>query len=160
MSIEPTAALTIGRVSPDDRPDWERLFRGYATFYAVPMTQDILDTTFEWLISDAAPLTGFVAENGDGLIGLAHGRPYLRSLSGGLAGFLDDLYVEPGHRRGGVGRALIQAMADHGAGEGWAFLRWMTAQDNETARKLYGQIAEPTHWMTYQMSPCSTQGSD
>ena len=30
--------ITVGALTPDDRQEWETLYRGYAEFYQVPMT--------------------------------------------------------------------------------------------------------------------------
>ncbi|XOT98804.1 GNAT family N-acetyltransferase, partial [Alcaligenes pakistanensis] len=40
------------------------------------------------------------------------------------AGFLDDLFVLPEQRGGGLGRRLIDAVAQAGKEQGWPFLRW------------------------------------
>jgi len=51
----------------------------------------------------------------------------------------------------GVGRALIEALADRGRNEGWLRLYWQTARDNETAQKLYDKLAERTDWLRYDL---------
>jgi hypothetical protein len=32
-------------------------------------------------------------------------------------------------------------------------VRWITAKDNETARKLYDAVAQKTKWVTYDLVP-------
>ncbi len=51
----------------------------------------------------------------------------------------------------GVGRALIEALADRGRNEGWLRLYWQTARDNETAQKLYDKLAARTDWLRYDL---------
>ena len=50
---------------------------------------------------------------------------------------MNDLYVVPGARGQGVGRALIEASAAVARERGAARLTWMTAQDNVRAQRLY-----------------------
>ena len=38
--------ITVGALTPDDRQEWEILYRGYAEFYQVPMTSEILNTVW------------------------------------------------------------------------------------------------------------------
>ncbi len=86
------------------------------------------------------------------LLGLAHYRPFPEPLLGKEAGFLDDLLVLPEQRGGGLGRRLIEAVAQAGKEQGWPFLRWITAQDNAQARRLYDGLAQATAWVTYDLS--------
>ena len=36
---------------------------------------------------------------------------------------------------------------------GLSVVRWITAKDNETARRLYDRFAEKTKWVTYDLVP-------
>jgi ribosomal protein S18 acetylase RimI-like enzyme len=157
MSEQTRADFSVRPLQPADHGTWRRLYQGYADFYAVPMTDAIADQVWNWLMDGNAALKGYVAEVKDTreVIGIAHVRPYPRSLSGSWAGFLDDLYVDPAHRHRGAGRALMTAVAAHGRAAGWSFVRWMTADDNSTAQRLYDRIASRTRWVTYQLDPKS-----
>ncbi len=65
---------------------------------------------------------------------------------------MNDLYVEPGTRGTGVGRALIEASAAVGRERGAQRLEWATAPDNETAQRLYDSTgAERAEWITYEI---------
>jgi GNAT superfamily N-acetyltransferase len=50
---------------------------------------------------------------------------------------MNDLYVVPESRGGGVGRALIETSARVARERGAHHLQWVTAPDNETAQRLY-----------------------
>jgi GNAT superfamily N-acetyltransferase len=50
---------------------------------------------------------------------------------------MNDLYVVPESRGGGVGRALIETCARVARERGAHHLQWVTAPDNETAQRLY-----------------------
>lgn len=135
----------------DDRPEWERLYAGYAAFYKVTQTPEMRATVWGWLHDPAHQTRGFVAEDQGRLIGLAHFRPFARPLSASNGGFLDDLFVDPAARGSGAADALIAAIADEGRKQGWTVIRWITAEDNYRARALYDRVAEKTKWATYDI---------
>ena len=43
--------ITVGALTTDDRQEWN-LYRGYAEFYQVPMTSEILDTVWSWIFEE------------------------------------------------------------------------------------------------------------
>ncbi|NEY91939.1 GNAT family N-acetyltransferase [Tabrizicola oligotrophica] len=134
-----------------DRPDWERLYAGYAAFYKVAQTPEMRATVWTWLFDPSHQTRGLVAEHQGRLIGLAHFRPFARPLSASTGGFLDDLFVDPAARGSGAADALIAAIADEGRKLGWTVIRWITAEDNYRARALYDRVAEKTRWATYDI---------
>ncbi len=134
-----------------DRPEWERLYAGYAAFYKVAQTPEMRATVWGWLHDPAHQTRGFVAEDQGRLIGLAHFRPFARPLSASTGGFLDDLFVDPAARGSGAADALIAAIAEEGRKQGWTAIRWITAEDNYRARALYDRLSEKTKWATYDL---------
>jgi GNAT superfamily N-acetyltransferase len=65
---------------------------------------------------------------------------------------LNDLYVVPGSRGGGTGRALIERCRELCREHGAAKLVWETAPDNATAQCLYDGIgARKSTWLTYEI---------
>ncbi len=140
----------IRPVRPTDAPAWRALYKGYATFYQVPMTEDILDRTWAWLHDPAHPLEGLVAVSDGDLVGFAHFRQQPQPLLGREAGFLDDLFVDPAQRGRGAGRLLIGALTDIARSRDWPMLSWITASDNATARRLYDDVATAAIWVTYE----------
>ncbi|MCB4767043.1 GNAT family N-acetyltransferase [Ancylobacter sp. Lp-2] len=149
-----TTHITVRRISPEDAAAWRLLYRGYVAFYKREITDAILDQTWSWLLDQTHQLEGLVAVDADGhLLGLAHYRPQPKPLMGSYAGFLDDLFVDPGMRGHGVGRQLIEHLAMIGRERGWSSIRWITAADNATARRLYDDVAVATQWVTYELTP-------
>ena len=147
---------TVRIVLPEERhyPDWRRLYQGYAEFYAVPMDDAIAGRLWGWIQDPAVEVEARLAEDGSGrAIGLAHFRRMARPLSASWAGFLDDLFVDPAHRGGGVGELLIDAVVEVARERGWTVLRWITAEDNDRARALYDRVATKTKWVTYEIRP-------
>ncbi|WP_417285143.1 GNAT family N-acetyltransferase [Comamonas sp.] len=148
------ATLVLREIRPSDRTQWESLYRQYADFYQSPMDGAILQRTWSWLMSPQHPQEAMVAVSATGeLLGLAHYRGFPEPLLGQEVGFLDDLFVLPSHRGGGVGRSLIAAVSSIAERRGWPLLRWITAQDNAAARQLYDRLAQPTAWVTYELTP-------
>lgn len=149
--ITSTADSTeIRLLAQTDADRWRALYSGYASFYKVPMDNDILDRTWAWLQDAAHPLEGLVAVSDGALVGFAHFWVNPRPLLGRDAGFLDDLYVDPSQRGRGIGRQLIKALSDIASARGWPILSWVTANDNATARRLYDDVATAAVWVTYE----------
>ncbi len=146
------AEITIGPPRAEDFADWRRLYEGYATFYKMPMNDEIAGTVWRWLLDPAHPLEALLARTGDGrVVGLAHFRPMPRPLTGSTAGFLDDLFVDPALRGSGLADRLLEAMGETGRRRGWSLIRWLTADNNFRARGVYDRHAQRTMWITYQM---------
>jgi GNAT superfamily N-acetyltransferase len=147
------APVVIRPPDTRDRAQWAALYAGYAAFYEVAQTAEMRATVWGWLHDPASTLEGRVAEDAAGrLVGLAHFRPWLRPLSGTTGGFLDDLFVAPEARGQGVAEALIRAVSDVGRARGWSVLRWITAEDNAPARRVYDRLARRTGWVTYDIA--------
>ncbi len=65
--------------------------------------------------------------------------------------YLLDLYVRPESRQQGLGRALIDALAEIGRKEGWLKIYWMTQADNAMAQALYDKVAERSPLVRYDL---------
>ena len=145
-------AVTVTKLEPEDREQWEILYHGYAEFYRVPMNDEILETVWGWIQDADNPFFGLVAKNDSGdCIGFMHCRQMPSPLRGALVGFLDDLFISPDARGQGVVEILYEALNQLGTEQGWPFIRWITAEDNDRARAVYDKLSDKTHWVTYQM---------
>src|ERR1700761_992984 len=139
-------------LAPEHRKDWERLYAGYAEFYKVEQTEAMRATVWQWIFDPQREIEALVAVDASGrAVGLAHYRAQLRPLRAAIAGFLDDLYVEPALRGSGVVQSLMRALAETGRAQGWGSIRWLTAEDNYRARGFYDSIAARTVFLTYEM---------
>ncbi len=143
---------------PVEQRDWEawrRLFTGYCTFYGWETSEEQLSRVWSW-IHEEGKVEAIVAASADGdgePVGLAHLRPWVRPLRGEIAGYLDDIFVEPTLRGTGVAQALFDAIDATAAAQGWGIVRWTTADDNYRARSAYDRVATRTGWITYEMTP-------
>ena len=145
-------SVTITRPTEEDRPGWRRLYDLYAEFYRMPMDDTIAGRVWNWLDDPSHPVKGLVAKTPDGkVVGFTHFRPMPSPLRGVDLCFLDDLFVLPEVRGTRLGEALIQAVVDEAKRQGWPAVRWITAEDNVRARRLYDRVAKKTHWATYEV---------
>ncbi len=145
--------LTVTPARPADEPRWRELYRGYAAFYAFPLTDADYARVWSWIHDPARETRCLLARDADGHpVGLAHYRAFDAPLRG-TSGFLDDLYVDPAVRGGGAADALLAELRRIAAAEGWAQVRWNTAEDNYRARAVYDRHAQKTVFLTYSMSP-------
>ena len=134
------------------RADWNGLYQAYAGFYKVDQDQAMRDRTWGWIIEGR--ITCLMALNEEGRpVGFAHVREFLRPLSATLAGYLDDLFVDPGQRGGGAVEQLFDAARVLGREKNWSVIRWITSDDNYRARSVYDRIATRTNWITYDLKP-------
>ena len=142
--------VAIRALMAGDEAHWRQLFSAYAAFYAVPVQGDGLDRTWAWLMHAQGPLMGWVAVVQGQAVGLVHCRHVPESLSGHHSLFLDDLFVQEAQRGRGLGERLIGAVLAHAKAQRLHPVRWITAQDNARARRLYDRLAAPTCWVTYE----------
>ena len=65
---------------------------------------------------------------------------------------MNDLFVAPEARGQGIGRALIEAVADVARARGAAWVEWSTAPDNHTAQRLYDSLtSDKSTWLSYEL---------
>jgi GNAT superfamily N-acetyltransferase len=142
--------ITVRPVKPGDRAAWEPLWQGYLSFYKSALPSDVTDATWSRFFDTLEPLGAFVAERDGRLIGIAHYLLHRSTWAPIGYCYLEDLFVEASVRGSGAGRALIAAVESAGRDAGASRLYWMTNETNETAQKLYDQIAERPGFVQYR----------
>jgi len=66
---------------------------------------------------------------------------------------LNDLYVRPDRRGGGVGEALVAATVEIARERGASHVRWFTALDNRRAQRLYERLGtQRSAWFEYEIA--------
>ena len=144
--------IQIDAPTTADKADWQSLYRGYATFYKMPMSEQTLDTVWSWIHDESNPFWCRLARKSDGKpIGFMHFREMPSPLRGCQMGFLDDLFVDPDARGLGAVSALFDDLTEHARTQGWPSVRWITADDNYRARAVYDRLSHKTQWNTYQL---------
>lgn len=145
--------LEIRAVTAGDRPSWEILFRGYVNFYQAPDIPETFDAVWSWIGEGRDDLHSVIAWNGDQPLGLAQYQLMFRPSRGVRTCYLSDLFTVPEARGQGVGRALIDYTRNWALEQGAGDLRWLTAEDNATARKLYDSYAPRSPFILYSIPP-------
>lgn len=145
-----TGAPTVRPIAPEDRADWQRLFLAYGAFYETDFAPEVLDGVWAWLMDARHPQRCLVAVLGAEVVGFAHFRAQPDTFTAHPGWFLDDLYTDPAHRGAGAATALVEAVAAEAGSAGGGTLRWITADDNDRAQRVYDRIATRTRWVTYE----------
>jgi GNAT superfamily N-acetyltransferase len=138
-------------VLPGDREAWEPLWQGYLTFYKTTLASEVTNSTWQRFFDPLERLRAFVAERDGRLIGIAHYLLHRSTWAPLCYCYLEDLFVEPSVRGSGAGRALVAAVEVAAREAGASRLYWMTHETNQTAQKLYNQVAERPGFVQYRM---------
>ncbi|MGZ4164903.1 MAG: N-acetyltransferase family protein [Tumebacillaceae bacterium] len=145
--------VTVRQTTREDRDEVIRLMKGYLDFYKVEhpadsKLHDLLDTL------EAAPERGlqFIAEVDGTAVGFATLYSTFSTLRAQKAMVMNDLFVDPSQRSTGVGHALFQACKAYVQENGYAFMSWETAHDNETAQRFYDREGgQRGNWVSYSI---------
>jgi GNAT superfamily N-acetyltransferase len=144
--------VRVTALKSSDRAEWLRLWDGYLTFYASDLDPSTTDATFARLTTEGSGLHGAIARDDDGTaIGLVHWLTHLSTWTTTDYCYLEDLFVAPGVRGTGVGRALIEQVRRWAEQNGSAKVYWLTAETNSVARSLYDQVATRTEFIQYEL---------
>jgi GNAT superfamily N-acetyltransferase len=146
--------VTIRRVEDNEFFTWLDLYAGYGEFYETPLSDEKALLVWSWITDAGNELEAYFAIDADGTpVGLAHVREFARPLDGTRGLYLDDLFVRPDARGEGAGTAILEALRDRAKESGLSVVRWVTAKDNATARRVYDRVASKTAWVTYDLVP-------
>lgn len=147
-------ALAIRGVCAVDYTRWRPLWDGYNAFYgragATALQEEVIATTWARFLDPAESMHALLAERGGEVLGIAHFLFHRSTILVGPACYLQDLFTVPQARGQGVGRALIEAVADRAAAAGAERLYWHTHESNATARNLYDKVAEQSGFIVYR----------
>jgi ribosomal protein S18 acetylase RimI-like enzyme len=142
---------SLRKIQLTDNKQWEKLYRGYADFYKVEMNDKILQTLWSWLHDKSHEVEGLVYEVDGNIVAFAHYRRMPRPLKGQDIGFLDDLFVDPGHRGQRIGEKILNELKKISKSKGWNLIRWITHVENVRAKSLYDRVAQKTSWDLYEL---------
>lgn len=133
-----------------DFEEWLPLWRGYQTFYEVDIPPETTRVTFARLTGGQEPMGAFLARDEAGrAIGMAHWIMHRSCWTTGDYCYLQDLFVSPDIRGGGVGRKLIEAVYDVARKNGCSRVWWLTHETNAQAMILYDKVATKSGFVQY-----------
>lgn len=143
---------SIALLAPADRSEWEALWQGYLTFYETEVADEVSAATFDRLVAGER-MQGAIARDASGrAVGFVTWlwHPGTWSLRDHI--YLEDLFVAPDVRGGGVGRALIERVTAEARSRGAGKVYWHTQTSNVPARRLYDSLATDTGYMHYEIT--------
>ena len=150
------ATHEIQPVAESDLPDLLPLMRAYCEFYEVAPSDDDLLSMSRVLIADPEREgLQLLARDADGrAIGFATIFWTWTTLSASRLGVMNDLFVAPDARGGGVADALIAACAERCGERGAKSLEWQTAYDNHRAQAVYARVGgeRDERWLDYSLA--------
>ena len=146
------ATYRIRSLEVKDKEVWRRLFLGYIEFYKSKVADDVIEETFQRLLSGAEHVHhAFVAvDENDVPVGLAHYIFHRSTWSKTWYCYLEDLFVDPTLRAGGIGRMLIEAVYAEADKKAVTRTYWMTQEFNYRACGLYDQMATKSPFVQYR----------
>ncbi|MFF0870215.1 GNAT family N-acetyltransferase [Nonomuraea sp. NPDC003560] len=143
--------ISIGRLMPSDRDAWESLFRAYIDFYQRVEPDEMYGRAWQEFQADTR-MHAFGARLDGRLVGITHFLVHAStSAPDADVCYLQDLFTAPDVRGKGVGRKLIEAVADWARDGGCSRVYWNTHESNSTARRLYDKVAENRGFIRYQI---------
>jgi GNAT superfamily N-acetyltransferase len=132
---------TIRAARPGDEADILRLIRALAEYEREP---DAVEATPEGLgaqlFADDPKVFAHVAEVDGRLVGIAVWFLNFSTWTGRHGIYLEDLFVDPDVRGGGVARGLFLALVAEARARGCARIEWAVLDWNELAKGFYRRL--------------------
>ncbi|MDR5759615.1 GNAT family N-acetyltransferase [Caballeronia sp. LZ035] len=149
-----SSSLTIRYAVPEDYDAWLPLWDGYNAFYGrsgeTALAQSVTDITWGRFFDGYEPMHAMVAESEGKLVGLVHFLYHRHTTMAGPICYLQDLFTLSSVRGKGIGRALIEAVYVEAKKANAERVYWQTHETNETAMKLYDQVATKSGFLVYR----------
>ncbi len=146
--------LSVRPVTPEDYEDWLVMWRGYCSFYEEDLPAAVTKTTWQRILTANEPVHCLIASGAGGEpIGFANYLTHCSTWHEEPVCYLEDLFVNPDVRRGGIGRMLIEHLIGIVRDNGWGELYWHTKHNNHVARILYDRIATDCSFVRYGVDP-------
>lgn len=132
-----TKDLEIRPLQNPDFPAWLPLWDGNNMGRR---NEEVTAETWSRLIDSGSPVNGLAAFNGGEMRGFVHyilhpTTGYIRPVC-----YMQDVYVDPEHRRKGIARTLVQELTKIAKKEQWGRLYWFAENSNEAAQALYKNL--------------------
>jgi GNAT superfamily N-acetyltransferase len=132
---------TIRPARPGDEPDILRLIRALADYEREP---DAVEATAEGLaahlFADVPRVFAHVAEQEGHIVGMALWFLNFSTWTGKHGIYLEDLFVDPSARSGGVARGLVRALAAEARARNCARIEWAVLDWNVQAKDFYRRL--------------------
>jgi GNAT superfamily N-acetyltransferase len=134
-----------------DFAEWLPLWEAYQRFYEVDLPESVTRETWRRFFDPHEPVRAAVAVAEGRLVGMTTLVFHRSTWARNDFCYLEDLFVEPSVRSGGVGKALIEWVRERAKERGCDRLYWHTQESNKRAQKLYDWVAERPGVIEYRM---------
>jgi len=156
------ASFTLQTAAESDLAELLPLMRAYTDFYEVSPSDEQLVAMSRALIADPEREgVQIVARDRKGAaVGFATVFWSWSTLSARRLGVMNDLFVSPEARGGGIADALIAECLERCRQRGADSLGWQTAKDNLRAQAVYERVGgKREEWLDYSLSTASKGGT-
>jgi GNAT superfamily N-acetyltransferase len=146
--------LHLRMAGPDDVPTLLALVGELAAFENLSHELEANAMRFTEYLFGSRPRASVIMADFDGQpAGFAVWYPTYSTFTGKPGAFLEDLYVRPGFRRKGIGRALFAGVSAEARAVGCARLEWRALKWNQPALDFYQSIgaAPISEWVTLRL---------
>lgn len=146
----------VRQAEPRDVPAILGLVHELAIYEKAPHAVEATQTQFREALfpQDGTPTAfGHVAEVDGEIVGMAIWYVTFSTWLGGAGIWLEDLFVQPGHRGAGLGKKLLATLAAVCAERGYGRLEWWVLRWNTPSIGFYDSIGgQPMDdWLTYRL---------
>ncbi|HEY2471802.1 MAG TPA: GNAT family N-acetyltransferase [Terracidiphilus sp.] len=152
--VSSNAGLLLREVQQSDFAQWKPLWDGYNAFYGrqdeTALPEEISQRTWSRFFDAYEPIHALVAEQDGQLIALVHFLFHRSTITVEPTCYLQDLFTLESARGQGVGRALILEVYRRAKLAGCSRVYWQTHETNQTAMKLYDQVADKSGFVVYR----------
>jgi len=145
------AGVALRDPAPRDEPAWRALWSAYNDFYEAKVPAPVTAATWRRMLDPAVPMFGRLAERSGMVCGFSICVVHEGTWTADPVCYLEDLFVDPAVRGGGIGRALVQDAVDRARDSGWSRLYWHTRAGNAAARRVYDRFASADDFVRYRM---------
>lgn len=145
----------IRHATPDDVDNVLRLIHELAEYEREPdAVKNTPEKLREWLFGADAVASALVAEVDGRVVGIAIWFRTYSTWTGVPGIYLEDLFVEAGHRGRGLGRAFLVALARIAVARGYQRVEWAVLDWNTPSIEFYEALgARPMReWETYRLT--------
>lgn len=142
----------IRRPTAADERSWHALWKDFVLGGPEPCSAEAPADAWRHALAPEEPMGLWLAvDPQDRPVGFVLSVVFPYSWSTRPVCYLLDLYVAPEARSQGLGRRLIERLAEEGRTAGWLKLMWMTQHDNARAQALYDSLATRSSLVRYDL---------